>query len=735
MRETGETPVQSRCCKSHCHRPISATARKAHFPDGKAARVETSQKTCRMHGPSMALPRSPEEEKRNPYYLSFMKKLLHMALCWSGLGITAAYGAGITRHTGPADTLGTVEIVATRPVAGIAATAPLQRLDSADLRLRGITDTGDALRRFAGVNLRDYGGAGGLKTVSVRGLGASHTAVAYDGLCVNDTRQGQIDLQRFSVDRLAGLELHTLDGGRLLAPVRNLAAVLIDLHTLRPDTLTGRFKGTAAVKQGSFGTWNASLNGQQSIGRRTFAGASTDWFAARNDYPFTVENGVATTRLRRTNSRMQTANAEANVLHRLKHGNLEGKIYFYHNYRRLPGQVILYVNENNERLTEQNAFGQARWTHRKGRMELFAAAKYNWQRSMYTDIDAQYPGGALKQHYRQQEYYATAGISFDFAPWLSAAYATDYAHAAMKSNLKADNDVSRNTWLQSLSLQLHKGRWNLLLRGVGHYFRDRKNGRADTQATQRVTPSASVSFRLLQAPLRLYLRGGYKESFRMPTFTEAYFYHLGSAELRPEHTRQLNAGLTLQASPARFWPLLSLTADAYYNKVSDRIVSVPYNLFIWRTVNMGEVRSSGCDWVLESRWKPARKHLLALAANYSYQSAKDRTSPGSDTYGNQLAYTPRHFGAASLAWENPWLSVVAHTTFAARRWSTNEHLQSTLMPAYNEWGFAVYRTFSPGKVRIEARADLMNAFSERYEVIKRYPMPERSYSLSCKIHF
>ena len=63
------------------------------------------------------------------------------------------------------DTLGTAEVTAARRVAGISASAPVQRIDSAAITLRGITDMGDAMRRFAGVNLRDYGGAGGLKTI------------------------------------------------------------------------------------------------------------------------------------------------------------------------------------------------------------------------------------------------------------------------------------------------------------------------------------------------------------------------------------------------------------------------------------------------------------------------------------------------------------------------------------------------------------------------------------------
>ena len=41
----------------------------------------------------------------------------------------------------------------------------------------GIHDMGDALKRFAGVQVKDYGGVGGMKTVNIRGLGAGHTGV------------------------------------------------------------------------------------------------------------------------------------------------------------------------------------------------------------------------------------------------------------------------------------------------------------------------------------------------------------------------------------------------------------------------------------------------------------------------------------------------------------------------------------------------------------------------------
>ena len=86
------------------------------------------------------------------------------------------------------DTLRTA-VVTSRPLhSDLTTRSPQQTLTAEDLSAMGVVDMPGALRRMAGVNLRDYGGAGGLKTVSVRGLGAAHTIVTYDGLAVGDAR-------------------------------------------------------------------------------------------------------------------------------------------------------------------------------------------------------------------------------------------------------------------------------------------------------------------------------------------------------------------------------------------------------------------------------------------------------------------------------------------------------------------------------------------------------------------
>lgn len=50
---------------------------------------------------------------------------------------------------------------------------PLQVMDKAGMERLGVQDLSEAVKRFSGVTVQDYGGIGGLKTVSVRSLGAN----------------------------------------------------------------------------------------------------------------------------------------------------------------------------------------------------------------------------------------------------------------------------------------------------------------------------------------------------------------------------------------------------------------------------------------------------------------------------------------------------------------------------------------------------------------------------------
>lgn len=605
------------------------------------------------------------------------------------------------------------------------ASTPTFRLDSLALRRSGATDMTTALRHIAGIHLRDYGGAGGMKTVSVRGIGATHTAVTYDGMPMADTQGGTIDVSRFAFDLVQSIRLDIADAAPLLVPVRSLAAATLDIGS----AATGEQENqtTFQLRTGAWELLNPSLTLRRKVGRHHTLGGAASYAYSNNNYAFRLRNGVTSTTERRHNSRQQSGVGELNWQYRPDSlRQVRTKVYYSDTDSRLPGPVVLYNNANAERLGEQLLFVQSRFDYAARGVEVFAAFKGQRQVHRYTNPDPQYPEGALQRTYRQTEAYATGGVGWRFLPKWSAGYAADYFYNHLSTNLAAADGAARHTLLQALSLRYTHPRLTLSARLTAHHAWNKAPRHAEAPRNlSEVSPSVSLSARPFSR--HFTLRAFYKDHYRQPTFSETYFYHLGTPMLKPERTRQLGAGATWQGRVGKGGPQLRLTFDGYYNDLTDKISSVPYNLFVWRTENRGKVIVRGADATLYIRQTVAPKHHLMLTANYSYQEATDRTDPADNAYGKQSAYLPRHSGAANLVWENPAVNVGVTFSGASSRWATNNHAPSTRLPGYGEVGATCYRNFHLPTGVLKASLSLHNILNKNYEIVRRYPMPTRSF--------
>ena len=79
---------------------------------------------------------------------------------------------------------------------------PSQTLTGEQLEKLSSNSVADALRYFSGLQLKDYGGVGGIKTVNIRSMGTNHLGISYDGVELGNAQNGQIDLGQFSLDNV-----------------------------------------------------------------------------------------------------------------------------------------------------------------------------------------------------------------------------------------------------------------------------------------------------------------------------------------------------------------------------------------------------------------------------------------------------------------------------------------------------------------------------------------------------
>ena len=90
------------------------------------------------------------------------------------LTLLLALGVGAKAETTQKDSIQTIKGVEITARLTQREIVPAQSLKNADLQRLNSQSIADALRFFSGIQLKDYGGVGGIKTVDIRSMGTHH---------------------------------------------------------------------------------------------------------------------------------------------------------------------------------------------------------------------------------------------------------------------------------------------------------------------------------------------------------------------------------------------------------------------------------------------------------------------------------------------------------------------------------------------------------------------------------
>ena len=479
--------------------------------------------------------------------------------------------------TDKARQLDSVTVVSNKLSPNVTSTMPMQQLLRSELQALGILNLSDAVKKFAGAEVKDYGGIGGMKTVSVRNLGAHHTAVSYDGITISNTQAGQIDIGRYTLDNAESVSLAVGSDDNLLQSARHLASGAILSITSERHAPEGE-RMEMKIKGGSFGMVSPSFRLWQPISQHTAVTANASFMRADGNYPFKLVNGIEKTTEKRYNSDIYSWQAEANLFHTWRdNSQLDIKAYWYYSQRGLPGAVILYNKKSDERLWDEDFFTQAVYTKRfNNRWSMKARLKYSHSWNKYEDTDVKYENGKRIDVARQNEYYGSVAAQWKPTEWLSLALAEDLFFNNLRSNISISDNLTdppypkRTTSLTALSAQVQVQRLKINGNIVATYASESVKAGSQPADKKRLSPSLSASYRLLNDQ-SLFLRAMYKSTFRMPTFNDLYYIRMGNTGLKPENAHELNAGITYSGRPVRFLKYVTLTVDAYLNNIDDNL--------------------------------------------------------------------------------------------------------------------------------------------------------------------
>lgn len=627
-----------------------------------------------------------------------------------------------------------VTVSARAKMSPLTSTVPLQLISGDKIQVLGLQNMADAVKRFSGTTVRDYGGIGGMKTVSVRSLGAHHTAISYDEVAVSNCQAGQIDIGRFTLDNVSMLSLAVGEEDNLLRSARMAtSAAVLSIRTEAPDFMNERkYTLYTTIRAGSFGQFNPILGAAYRLKPKTFLSGYVNFLRADGTYPFTLINGAEKTREKRYNSDIISGHGEVNLYHTFRDdATLNVKAYYFNSERGLPGGVVLYNNESRERLWDENFFVQAAYEKKfSGKWSMQGQMKYNYSWNKYEDTDVKYENGKQTDLNTQNEYYISATVLYAPMENLSLSVAQDGAINTLKNNIEPSPEPTRYTSLTALRAKYTVDKLTLSGTLLNTFITEEvKTGDAPSDK-KKLTPSFSAIYKPFE---RYYfnIRAMYKNTFRVPTFNDLYYLRMGNTGLRPEKANEYNLGLTWSGTPFPFTDYVTFTLDGFYNEVKDKIVAFP-STYVWKMSNFGKVRIYGID-VNASVSIPVVKDIhVSLAGSYTYQKAIDVTDSNAKNYKDQIPYTPLHSGNSAFTIGMPWVNVGYTLMMVGERYYMKQNIAANRIKGYTEHTVSLSRKFDFRNYKLQIQAECVNLTDKQYDIIKYYPMPGRSFRATVK---
>lgn len=598
---------------------------------------------------------------------------------------------------------------------------PLAVIAREEIHAANAIDISDVVGFAPGVFVKQYGGLGGLRTLSLRGTSAQQAVILIDGVRYRTSADGAFDLSNIPAATVERIEV--VRGGNTALYGAGAVGGVVNLVTRSsgPRPLQAAMSGTV----GSFGERRFTLDADAASG-------SHDWkiglssTVAGGDYPFTFDEYGETRTLRRENADFTNFFGHAGWAYRGDEGDaLSLTLQGFQSDRGTPGAVVQGNREQlRARLTERDLFATARYTHPLGEWQLSALAGGRLNGLRYRDPDARLAGpSGLDNHYAGRD----ISLAFRARKMMGSDGTLDLAGEFSYAGVEGDNlDPSAGASVRRLQ-------WSGIA-GTNWFLEDGILGwetgfdaalRADlfSDIGGAVSPSAGLNLRIGATPLRARAHAGL--SYRAPTFVEQYYLNYGNRDLRPERGISLSTGLTYEPIET-----IVLESGFFLMKTTDQIIAVPRSPVSWSAANIADVLSRGVELALAGTMLDGR---LMARLSYTLMRAEDRTE--GMTYGKLLVYAPQELFNGILNMRFGWLATSVNWQYVSHRFTLPMNNAESALPHYSVVGAGISAGWKLGLLGCTGRLECTNILDAGYYVVRNYPMPGRTVRAEILVKF
>ena len=616
-----------------------------------------------------------------------------------------------------------------------------QRLEGKELEKLNSLSVADAIRFFSGVQIKDYGGVGGIKTVNIRSMGTNHMGVYYNGIQLGNAQNGQVDLGKFSLENIDEISLYNGQKSDIFQSAREFgSAGSIYLNSRRPKFEDGKnIHLRASMKAGSFALVNPSLLFDAKLTDQLSLSMNAEVVHSNGKYKFRYrrvtpsgELAYDTTAIRQ-NGDVNAVRVESGLNYYYSTtGFWKMHAYYYNSERGVPGAIVNNVWRRGERLWDRDMFVQSSWQDEFfNRWSVKVNAKYAFDYTRYVNNDDKLIH--VDNIYKQQEAYLSWANKVAIFNWWDVSLSYDLQWNGLSEYM----NVSRFThWLAAATAINVYDYLRVQASVLGTFVNEEARERDEAPNKYKVTPGMFLSYKPFKR-IDLKLNAFYKQAYRYPTFNDLYYTDMGNAYLKPELAVQHNVGIAYDyLKPKRVFHHFNVSVDAYYNRVKDKIIAYPKGQqFRWTMLNLGLVKIHGVDANMQMTLQFPRDWALTTKVQYTYQKAVDVTDPADTYYGDQIPYIPWHSGSAigMLTWRN--YSLNYSFIYVGERYNQQENIIYNHTQPWYTHDMSLSGAWRIRKILLKATFEINNLLSQDYDVILNYPMPKRNYRGSIVIEY
>lgn len=581
--------------------------------------------------------------------------------------------------------------------------ATIKKWDNISIQNNNYASVADFLQKEANVFVKSYG-ANSLATLSVRGASASQTLVLWNGLPVQSSMLGLLDMNLLPLNFSDNLSLQY--GGNSSSWGSGAIGGVFSMNN--EADFNNRFQINYHSSLGSFGALNQQL--QVKLGNKKFQSVTKLLYQkAENDIVFRKDKSLP--KERQENAAFDQKALLQSFYYKVNNKNLlEFHAWVQNSFKEIPATIVQTKSEAFQTDKFNRFF--ASWNHQNKKSNLNTKLAYFNQLENFQD-----PQNELISDNDFYSILADINYQYKINAFHQVNFANTHNFTEAKSEFyKNDNNQYRIAFLAAY--QFEKNKWAMLV--------NLRQEIIDEKAIAP-TPNLGAEYKILS---NLIAKVKISRDFRSPTLNDLFWVPGGNPNLKAEQgwSEEIGLNYKIKVNKHQF----NFAQNIYNRNIDDWILWSPAeNSFFWQSRNIAKVWSWGTE--SEFKYKYVEKIIefnYAFSASYTSSTYRVDIELPKVQIGDQLLYTPKVQINNSVRIRYKQWSIAYQHYFIGETLGANANL-----PAYNVGDLKLNYQYNNKKTSGNLFFALNNIYNKEYQVIERRPSPGINFQTGININF